>query len=142
MLAWSIALATNGDPIMVLKVPADIDQSYGLRMVIGPYTTVLSPRRNDCSKTECRILTPFETTLRTLIVTQQKIGFSVMRGGAKLNVDAPLAGMSEALDMARRDPIGLLAAQRQPKSPPKRKVSAKPVPAKRLATAAEGTAAR
>jgi invasion protein IalB len=121
VFAWSIALATDGNPVIIFKVPADVNESYGLRMVIGAFTTILTPRREDCSPAECRIVAPFETALRTLMVSQQKITFAVMRDGQVLQIDAPLAGLSEALDMARRDPIGLLAAQR---------LSAPSVPAK------------
>jgi len=117
VFAWSIALAADGSPIVIFKVPADISQSYGLRMTIGPYTTILSPRREDCNPTECRIVAPFETALRTLMVSQQKIIFSLARNGQTLQIEAPLAGLSEALDVARRDPIGLLAVQRPPTAP-------------------------
>jgi invasion protein IalB len=111
VFSWSIALSVNGSPLMVLKVPANISQSYGLHMVIGPYTTVLKTRREDCSPIECRIVAPFESALRTLMVSQEKISFSLEREGAALQIDAPLAGLSDALDMARRDPIGLVAAR-------------------------------
>jgi Invasion associated locus B (IalB) protein len=111
VFAWSIALAKDGNPLIIFKVPSDLDQSYGLRMVIGAFTTILNPRQEDCGPSECRLVAPFETALRTLMVAQQKIGFSLKRGGVILQVEAPLAGLSEALDMARRDPIGLLATQ-------------------------------
>jgi hypothetical protein len=111
VFAWSIALGSDGNPIIIFKVPADISQSYGLRMVIGSLTTILTPRKEDCNGSECRIVAPFEAGLRTLMMSQQKIHFSLSRDNVVLQIEAPLAGLSEALDMARRDPIGLVAAQ-------------------------------
>jgi invasion protein IalB len=111
VFAWSIALSVSGAPLMILKVPADIDQGYGLHMVIGAFTTILVPRREDCAPSECRIVAPFDTALRTLMVSQQTISFSLQRDNTVLKIEAPLAGLSEALDIARRDPIGLLATQ-------------------------------
>lgn len=112
LLSWSIALSASGDPIMVLRMPSDIDRSYGLRMTIGAFTTLLVPQPSDCSPTECRMIAPFEAALRTLIVAQSKVTFALTREGQTLKIEAPLDGMSEALATARRDPIGLLATQK------------------------------
>ena len=141
VFAWSIALATDGNPVIVFKVPADVNQSYGLHMVIGAYTTILTPRREDCSPAECRIVAPFETALRTLMASQQKISFALMRDGQILQTDAPLAGLSDALDMARRDPIGLIAAQRLSLAPPT-KVVRKPKRAVASTAVVQGSAVR
>lgn len=116
ILSWSIALSASGEPIMVLRMPSDIDRAYGLRMTIGAFTTVLQPQPSDCSPSDCRMVAPFETPLRSLMVSQSKVSFTLTRGGQTLKVDAPLDGMAEALDAARRDPIGLLATQK-PKAP-------------------------
>ena len=111
VLSWSIALSKSGDPIMVLRMPGDADRSFGLRMSIGPFTTVLLPQPADCSASECRMIAPFETPLRTLMVSQDRVTFALSRGGQVLKVEAPLTGMAEALAAARRDPIGLVATQ-------------------------------
>jgi invasion protein IalB len=111
VLSWSIALSKAGDPIMVLRIPGDADKAYGLRMSIGAFTTILTPQPGDCSGSECRMIAPFETPLRTLMVSQEKVTFALARGGQALKIEAPLAGMAEALAAARRDPIGLVATQ-------------------------------
>jgi hypothetical protein len=111
LLSWSIALSKSGDPIMVFRMPGDADRPYGLRMSIGAFTTILTPQPGDCSAVECRMIAPFETPLRTLIASQQMVTFTLSRAGQLLKIDAPLAGMSEALAAARRDPIGLIATQ-------------------------------
>jgi invasion protein IalB len=116
IFSWSIALSADGEPIMILKVPSDIDRSYGLRMSIGAFTTLLAPQPGDCSASECRMVAPFETPLRTLMVSQAKVTFALTREGQTLKIEAPLAGMAEALDAARKDPIGLIATQK-PKAP-------------------------
>jgi invasion protein IalB len=112
VLSWSIALSASNDPIMVLRMPSDIDRSYGLRMTIGAFTTLLVPQPSDCTPTECRMIAPFEAALRTLMVSQAKVTFALAREGQTLTIEAPLDGMSEALATARRDPIGLLATQK------------------------------
>ena len=116
ILAWSIALSSSGDPIMILRFPSDADRTYGLRMTIGAFTTVVTPQPQDCSPSECRMIAPFETPLRALMGAQAKVVFTLTREGQTLKIDAPLAGMAEALDAARRDPIGLIATQ-QAKTP-------------------------
>ena len=111
IFTWSIALSSTGEPIMILRIPSDADRSYGLRMSIGAFTTILVPQPQDCGPAECRMIAPFETPLRTLMMSQKQISFSLTRDGQTLKIDAPLAGMAEALDAARRDPIGLIATQ-------------------------------
>lgn len=111
ILSWSIALSKGGDPIMILRIPADADRSYGLRMSIGAFTTILTPQPSDCSASECRMIAPFETPLRTLMVSQERVTFALSRAGETLKIEAPLTGMADALAAARRDPIGLIATQ-------------------------------
>jgi invasion protein IalB len=123
VFSWSIALSTTGSPLIILRVPADISPGYGLHMVIGAFTTILKPRREDCTPSACQMVAPFETALRTLMVSQEKIGFSLERDGVVLQIEAPLAGLSEALEMARRDPIGLLAARGGLPAPPSQKIA-------------------
>lgn len=134
VFAWSIALSADGNPIIIFKVPSDLDPAYGLRMTIGALTTILTPKREDCDASECRLLAPFEAALRTLMISQQKIGFSLRRGNQVLQIEAPLAGLSEALDTARRDPIGLLATQHA-SAPPATGSAAKHKPLKAVAQA-------
>ena len=57
------------------------------------------------------MIAPFETPLRTLMVSQDRVTFALSRGGQVMKVEAPLTGMAEALAAARRDPIGLVATQ-------------------------------
>jgi invasion protein IalB len=111
VLSWSIALSKAGDPIMIFRIPGDADRSFGLRISIGAFTTILLPQPGDCSASECRMIAPFETPLRTLMVSQEKVTFGLSRAGQALKIEAPLTGMSEALAAARRDPIGLVATQ-------------------------------
>jgi invasion protein IalB len=111
VFAWSIALGADGAPLMVFRLPGNMVRSYGLRMAIGSFATVLAPRQEDCEPSECCIMAPFDTVLRAIMATQQKVVFSLMLNADILRIEAPLAGMSEALEVARRDPIGLLATQ-------------------------------
>jgi hypothetical protein len=142
VFTWSIALSTDGNPIIIFKVPSDLDQGYGLRMMIGNLTTILTPRREDCDASDCRLMAPFETALRNLVVSQQKIGFSLKRGNAILQIEAPLAGLSEALDMARRDPIGLIATQYASAALPSTRAPARPKQVKAPAQAFVATPSR
>ena len=113
LFAWTIALSTDNVPIMIFKLPARMDQAYGLRMSIGAFVTTFIPKVGDCTVGECRIVVPFDAALRSLAASQDKIAFSLVLDGGTSQILAPLAGLSDALEMARRDPIGLVALQQK-----------------------------
>lgn len=111
ILSWSFALAADNRPIIVVKVPADVSQSYGVLMLMGPDTKFFNPTRADCGAFECTEVAVLDDSLRNMIASQKQVTFSFMRGKEIFRIDAPLEGLSQALDAARRDPVGLVAAQ-------------------------------
>lgn len=122
ILSWSFALAADNTPIIVVKVPADIVQAYGVLMMMGADTKFFYPTRADCGPFECVQITALDDNLRNMIASQKQVTFSFMRGKEIFRIDAPLQGLSDALDAARRDPVGLVAAQQHAAAAP-------PVPA-------------
>jgi invasion protein IalB len=111
ILSWSFALSADNTPIIVVKVPADIVQSYGVLMLMGADTKFFVPTRADCNPMECVQVALLDDNLRNMIASQKQVTFSFMRAKEIFRIDAPLAGLSEALDAARRDPVGLVAVQ-------------------------------
>lgn len=111
ILSWSFALSSDNTPIIVVKVPADIVQSYGVLMLMGAETKFFVPTRADCNPMECVQVALLDDKLRNMIASQKQVTFSFMRGKEIFRIDAPLAGLAEALDAARRDPVGLVAVQ-------------------------------
>ena len=126
LFAWTIALSTDNVPIMIFKLPARMEQAYGLRMSIGAFVTTFIPKAADCSVSECRIVVPFDAALRSLAASQDKIAFSLTLDGGVSQILAPLAGLSDALEMARRDPIGLVALQQKALPPAETRSSTRP----------------
>jgi invasion protein IalB len=112
LLSWTFALASDSTPIIIVRVPADINSSYGVLMLMGSETKFFTPTRADCASSECVQMAVLDDELRTMIASQRQVTFSFMRGKEIFRIDAPLKGLSDALEAARRDPIGLVAARR------------------------------
>lgn len=135
ILSWSFALAADSRPIIVIKVPADISQTYGVLMLMGHDTKFFYPTRADCNPNECVQIAVLDDTLRNLIAAQKQVTFSMMRGKEIFRIDAPLEGLSQALESARHDPVGLVAAQQH--AAPAPRAAKRPVQRIAAATAAK-----
>lgn len=135
ILSWSFALAADSRPIIVIKVPADISQTYGVLMLMGHDTKFFYPTRADCNPNECVQIAVLDDALRNMIASQKQVTFSMMRGKEIFRIDAPLEGLSQALESARHDPVGLVAAQ-QHAAPAPRAAAAPKKPVQRIAAAA------
>lgn len=109
IFSWSITQAKNGMPLMILRLPNDGDRTNGIRVYIGNFETIIPVTTEQCPNTECRITLPFDDAFRALISTQAVVVFSFQNQGNPQNIKVPIAGLLQALEVAKTDPVGAFA---------------------------------
>ncbi len=111
LLTWSIGVGATGRPVLAFRTAPTIDRDYGIHLGIGILSLALPVHDSDCNPRGCLFAIAFDDTLRGAMAAQPSVRFVLKRAGTELAADGPLAGMSDALNAARVDPVGLHALE-------------------------------
>jgi invasion protein IalB len=105
-LNWSIALATDNQPVLVVWIAEATGESE-IKISVGELALVRKPTR--CDPMGCQVIISFDAPLQAAVFKQKNIVFQLNFAGKDISVAGVVDGLGDALTAAKDDPVGLRA---------------------------------
>jgi invasion protein IalB len=105
-LNWSIALAADNQPVLVVWIAQATSESE-TKISVGELALVRKP--TICDPMGCQVIIPFDAPLQAAVFKQKNIVFQLNFAGKDITVAGVVDGLGEALTAAKDDPVGLRA---------------------------------
>ena len=98
VFSWSLAATANGDPFMILRVPANTDQKIPLKVKFSGRDTAIDVAYKGCNETVCIAMMPVGPITREHINKGNDVTFAFTEvSGQSFEIVAPLKGLKSGL---------------------------------------------
>ncbi len=101
--SWSLAATSNGKPIMIIRVPAEVGKGSPVQIAFASgkiQVNLVNARTGDCDRNICLILQPVGPVLRDQINKQVDVRITYAnpaKGNDPVIIDTTLRGLPKAL---------------------------------------------
>ncbi|MCF7645980.1 invasion associated locus B family protein [Pseudochrobactrum asaccharolyticum] len=98
VFSWSLAATANGDPFLILRVPANTDQKIPLKVKFSGRDTAIAVAYKGCNETVCIAMMPVGSITREHINKGNDVKFAFTEvSGQSFEIVAPLKGLKSGL---------------------------------------------